>query len=820
MASALTDHHGAAQAARSNAVPPQALAVSDRMWDDVAIEEVRWDQQFPYQLFLLRADGGAYSEVGSYTLPIPPQSISEDWPFAIEVGSTLGGVFEDHNGIPFRPITLQGTTGVLPARSAGDRLQSFNPAQAIFAGTIRAGSAAGATAAAAFGPSAREALNAVTDAEVAGDLAQTTGYYQFLLLKKFLESYAHLKKVKAGRPYRLALAIWKTGEILLVTPTSFSFSKDASAPHRWRYTLSLRAWKRVNLNLPQAQLSDAVPVLRDPSALAQLAQRIDGVRRALAQVRGALAAVRQDVDSSIFEPLRETALFAKDALGIPLAVADLPVNIIRDAKGPIVEAVGASTSVRDAATAIEGLPKRVRAEIQDFVDAASRLAATSGIAAATGAARAPSQFDPSPANKILEDPAANHAIFAEIKVGDLRLPPATTRAISAERERVRALGRADFEARRDALFQVQLDAADALGAGSAAYNAAAGRPAPPSVSAASDQQHAALAALLSACQELDRLAASGATDRPASNLFDFVGELARRSGIDYRSAASKRLVPLPYGSSLEALASRYLGDPDRWMEIAALNGLRAPYVDEEGFDLPLLSNGSNDEVVVADASQLSYGQLVSLSSTTTSGTQRRILGVIQVAPGQVVLKLDGDPDLSRFTVPGGSVVHAYLPGTVNSQQMVAIPDQEQPDEVDFDGKAVPGAGPTATLQVGGVDLLMTQAGDAAIAPDGDWRLAVGPAAAAQSLLAFIRTRRGSLLHAPGFGMAVPAGVSVADLSARDVAAGARELTSFNPSFAGVTAVAVSRAGPTTLVTLDAKLRGAPQRLPLSFEVQR
>jgi hypothetical protein len=58
--------------------------------------------------------------------------------------------------------------------------------------------------------------------------------------------------------------------------------------------------------------------------------------------------------------------------------------------------------------------------------------------------------------------------------------------------------------------------------------------------------------------------------------------------------------------------------------------------------------------------------------------------------------------------------------------MLYIPSDAPPAEDDLQLKSIPGLDVyDQLLNVGGVDLLLTQTGDLAITPDGDCRLAVG-----------------------------------------------------------------------------------------------
>ena len=63
-------------------------------------------------------------------------------------------------------------------------------------------------------------------------------------------------------------------------------------------------------------------------------------------------------------------------------------------------------------------------------------------------------------------------------------------------------------------------------------------------------------------------------DETGKEYIEAVAGLARASGIAFTVPTSKFAVPFPYGMTLEMLAAQYLGSRDRWMEIAALNGLR------------------------------------------------------------------------------------------------------------------------------------------------------------------------------------------------------------------------------------------------------
>jgi hypothetical protein len=84
-------------------------------------------------------------------------------------------------------------------------------------------------------------------------------------------------------------------------------------------------------------LNEITPAVRDPGKLQQMIANIDSARRALAGLKDVITSVGQDIDGVLFEPLRSMALAVKDLMGVPITLVDLPVNIVRDMKGAILE---------------------------------------------------------------------------------------------------------------------------------------------------------------------------------------------------------------------------------------------------------------------------------------------------------------------------------------------------------------------------------------------------------------------------------------------------------------------------------------------------
>src|SRR5690606_24961551 len=106
------------------------------------------------------------------------------------------------------------------------------------------------------------------------------------------------------------------------------------------------------------------------------------------------------------------------------------------------------------------------------------------------------------------------------------------------------------------------------------------------------------------------------------------------------------------------LAARYLGDSNRWLDIAIANGLKPPYIDEIGEAISLISNGEGNQVNISEVDpsgrsnkdKLFINQVIFISSDTLKfAEQRRIISIKEVPiSGELVVELSGEADLDKF----------------------------------------------------------------------------------------------------------------------------------------------------------------------------
>jgi hypothetical protein len=394
--------------------------------------------------------------------------------------------------------------------------------------------------------------------------------------------------------------------------------------------------------------------------------------------------------------------------------------------------------------------------------------------------------------------------------------------IAAERARIRNLTRLDFEQRRDAIAKTAVVFSNAIGLGHPTINATYGvaAPASSSIDNPTDEDFDVIYALNTLVIELNRFVITSEVD-PNSKIdtLAYTAGLASRSGIAFQIPRSKYAVPFPYGSTLEMLSMRYLGDPNRWHEIAALNGLQTPFVDEVGFELPLATNGAGNRIMLNTASQLFVGQPVWLSSTATTRERRRITKIDRLTSAMVMVTVDGAANLERFTTIARAILHGFQPNTVNSQQVVFIPSSTEPTTQNIKTRAVVGVDAFDQLiSVGGIDLLLTPTNDLVITSDGDSRWSVGLTNITQQVRLALSVRQGALNQHPSWGFPLSVGESVADIQAVDLVRRAQAMFEGNPTFTGVVAAKIDILGPVARLGLGVSISGTSQVIPVSAEV--
>lgn len=788
------DNYTAQAAAYNVEHPPEKISsIMDPFYSDTFVETddfIAWSKLFPYELMILEADpSGALAKKDSFVLPIPPQEMTIQTPFAINQTVTMGGVVEEHNSAPIRIIQMSGTTGVAPLRlKASDDPPKPPMMKLIMDSVFMADKAIGG-----LSPLPEE-----TAMKTSLEVANGSGYNQFRKLQHFLEGYALSKKKKENRNLRLGLAIWKEGVVYLVTPMAFTVRRTVSSPLEYLYDLQFRAFARKPIETIGA--SDATEI-NPKNDLNYLQKALNLFRDARAMVNIVVKAIRnvRAAVQQVMEVVRQAILYIKDIIGAIIDLIELPARIAQDFKRLVVGAWN------DLQAAVATLGPHHGNEVTRV----RNMAQTGTVAPA----------DPAPS--ILDDVFGNpdnySDFFTACPLDSFRVDANIQQKIDVELARVRNLTPSDFSAFRTQTIETMLDLANVLGVGDATIDATYGISEPQTTRTLTTQELNLLGALNDIADGFALMAMRRPYDQLTS--VDYMAGYAARSGIAFVNPVSKFAVPMPYDMTLDQLANRYLGDPDRWVEIAAINGLRDPFIDEVGFQQYLLADGSGIYIIMSDVSKLNVRQAVWIGSTMIPREKRHILAIDKL-DGNYRLTLDGADDLDRFTLAADAYIHSFLPDTVNSMQSIFIPSDQEgviADEI----TRVPGVDMfDPLLKAGGIDLKVNQSGDLIITEDGDCKMAYGMQGIEQRIRLTIATPRGALMHHPGFGFPIQPGVSIADMSAQTMAESVRTMFGDDPVFGNLSNIKVTVQGPTAYVSMGLTVFGEDRPIDVSIAVMR
>lgn len=831
-----------------------------------AIDADAWDHLYPYQLIILHvSDDGTYAVTPwRFTLPITPQEVSVSMPVADTIQPTLTGYNEVMGGAPFRNISMQGTMGVWPARES----------------VVRGGtSGLSAVAKTAIAPVANAATELVSGApprlENAASASTfpntTTGFYKFHQMKAFLEGYVALRRRtspikpgdedKAGTAYRgkitlhphrlrLALAIWKDSSVYVCRLQQFDGPiRSAARPLEYRWSLSLQAYRRVDINEQGQAASEFKINVSKANRLFDIMNRINAARKLLAASQNLLAFGVLGPLSIINELSRQISGAVKDVVGIVRSIRDMPVTFVRGVVSDILDTtkqIGAGYgSVASTFKSFDKFPDDIKAALAPLLSkmgvgpksdqgptlmadtATSTGALTANTTAQPGQSQQGEFTDPSQVGSPLINTTGidpQEALDAAPGLGDLNLDnfslsAAQRAALNAEIAQSLSKSVSDFEDIRESIQQ-NLDAfTTSIGSWDAIYNEIYGLPTPttPQRQPTPEELDIIFAAneiLISADQFVAYLRDNQNQVDPVPSSLEYVAGLAQQSGILFQIPRSKIAVPFPYGHSLERIALQYLGDANRWHEIATLNGLREPYIDEEGFYRPLLTNATDRQIAIESDENLFIGQRIYLTSDTQNATVRTIIDINKLTPGQVILTLDGDTTVEVYKASEHAALRAFLPGTVNSSSLIYIPTPGEPTSQQTD-MSIPGINPMDPLiRLGGIDLLLTDKLDLVVTPNGDNPLSIGMVNMTQTVKLALSTEPGSLLQHPTWGFDARPGDSVADVDLQALIKNLRNIFSGDLDFAGIRSALVQKVGNVLRLDIQLGINGVNRSVPV------
>ena len=822
---------------------------NNQFYPNTPIDPARWDKLFPYKLVVINAetnrivegnsDGGGIQlvpESGTtgpvvitanmpstkweYTFPITPQQMSTTSRFAITVTPTQQGVTEEHGGIYFKDITISGTTGVFPQRpltGTDTRSNSGFSISQFVASTTQAFDQLASAArnfASSVGISSATKKAKPTDSQL-----YSTGYFQALYLGRFLEQYALMKKSADKAYWRLVFVNQKDNEAYVVTPISFNLGRSVSNPMEYTYTLQMRAWRRTSLETSaEVGVNDSLGI-NNSGFLARANQILSNSRLLLSSSQNLIRAVRSDFRRP-FEILRQTAVLVKNLSGEVQTAADLPSAIIRDARGLLAESLNElkranNINRRTANDITSGKKER---QINDLIGTSLQ---NEGVSFSSSGAPYGKAVDQDPAFNPFSNPEANFDLLNDISLDTISLNSQLSEALSVDQENIARLTVADLRSYSAEIQQLAIDIANQFGAGDSTAYDVLGLSAPKerSVDMSIDELQI-LEALYDVRSVFDALTVT--TDVDDDNILNpiqFTRDLANENGITFNDSPSKVLVPVPFGLSIEQIALRYLGDAERWVEIATINSLREPYIDETGFTLNLLSNGEGRQFTVPRDNRLYVGQKIILKDNNTPMFSRNIINIEEIGATTLLITVDGQPNLDILQTAQGANIRAYLAGTVNSQDQIFIP-------VELDAVSQENILPPPVfredplVKLSKVDVLVGEDGDIKLDPLGDFRLSAGLTNLLQALRIMFSTTQGDVMSDPNFGVGIKVGTSTADIDLAKLVKQIKSQVESDPRYSRVASLKITVNGPELAINMSVEIAGDNGVVPINFVLRK
>ena len=355
-----------------------------------------------------------------------------------------------------------------------------------------------------------------------------------------------------------------------------------------------------------------------------------------------------------------------------------------------------------------------------------------------------------------------YAIFDNVEVEGINLTNEEQDILDNKIREVQSYSKNDFLDIKKDLKEYRDILADTSGLNDDSYNSAYGRS-----SVESQVTPTAVEANLMNSMQQN----IGSVDFVLSNLFAVDNAVdpfaiaranANNPEINIGQYKSGRLVRLNYGEDLQGLANRYLGDPNKWLDIAIANGLKPPYVDEVGERIYLLSNGQGNQVNIGptdingnlNIDKFYINQVILLQSTTQVFPEQRTIVDIRQIPvsNEIILELDGEANLNDYKVSEQASIRVFKPNTVNSSFYVLIPLEDPLENPRQEEMPWFMAKSSSDEKKAGIDLAIDDNGEINFGTGGDLQLSYGLDNAIQAMRLKIVTELGSLRYHTDFGL--------------------------------------------------------------------
>lgn len=806
-------------------------------------------KNFNYQFVIWREENGQQTPLLTLTLPLNPQAISVSVPSTTVTTVTMRGISEEHNGAPLRQISITGSTGVynpsplLTPDANGTNTNGL--LDYLFANTIQAAGRVidrAQSIAEAFTSGNIPVNSPLVDSMPGDDDPAQTSYTVVHNMQRFFDLYLDAKKA-GGKNSSLFLSFYmeKDQQYYDCTLNNYTIRKNPGTLE-YNYSLSLTAWRRrakkVGSQIRTSTDIQTTARSNDPNYFARVSRGLDDARGLISDSIGVLRGVDADIDRNVLQPIKKAGLLAKDLGNARKTIADYPNALAERAKSVIksgwTKASGNKTK-QEVMSRINQKTKRrglfsgsgtgnnpVGIGGYPVHEAAEKSVNQNS------ASDAPSRLDEiaDPVDDIFRNPDENQDILSAFSLDELELSADVQDLIEQEDEKARNITVVELEDLKENLDEFTSIYEQTLGGENSTYNRIYGLATKDTTRDLTVNDINFLSVLNEASMAIDkliRLRRDAELDE-SNDYARFYADYARTEGIDFQENTSKFYVPFPFGASLESLSVQYLGSTDRWIEIAAINGLKAPYVDEEGKEVSFTASGAGNSFFVEVPDNLYIGQIVVIKSDTQKSESRKITALDVVSEIQTIVTVDGDGDLSRFRLADNATMQYFLPDTVNSNMLIAIPSSV-PVNTPGNLRLNPGSGDLSNIaRIAKTDIFLqydnaNQSADIAFIGS-DFKLASGYHNLVQAAELKVRTRQGDLLHDPLYGNPVSIGSSVAEINAEQVLGQLVALFGDDPRFGRVLASRLRVVGGAVDTDLLIPINSTDAYLPFTTTLPR
>jgi hypothetical protein len=539
-----------------------------------------------------------------FQLPLAPGKISQTEHFATSIKPTQGGTVVSHAPSKYKTLVIGGTTGLAPFRGAGGVEKS--------------------TGMAIFQPA---------------EMKYKSGYEVFHELRNYFKAYYEYKaNVKDSKNLRLVWKNYKDGEFLIIEIIDFQMDRQAQRSFLYDYNIQCKVLGQLRFG----EDKEASGKLAEfEKKLKRATQLIDNARGIFLRSQDILRQIESTYDSSILEPLRKANLAIKAFQGIGTTANDMGNRIIRKT---ITAAAALGILIK-----IEDLKKF--AAITGGSDILDRTVLPSDL-------RSASKLNP--ADSVI---GLNEGLSL---LNPEDFPETTRDELTLEVANVQTLPRNFYENTLLELNRVKNNAEDFFGLGSSTYDTLFNRTSTVTADPAkaiTDEEFDVLDGFNQAIQAIqfvlasDTLFKSSFNDRIKTIITSFDGQ------IQLKSLPAVEQITMPQGVDLERLAQDYLGDSSRWVEIAELNDLRAPFVIQDMSDTTTNVVRPGNVLLIPAPPQNGFTKLPN-GKEITSGPS---LSELEMSLGSD-LKLTSDFDLAM----GNNGDLQIIRGTDNVAQAVVL----------------------------------------------------------------------------------------------------------------------------------------------------